>query len=50
MNADRARYGDDRLLGHWDRFCGVGFELPLLLAERALGLEDERGATSSATC
>ncbi len=42
MNADWARHGDDRLLVHWDRFYGVGFELPLLLAERALGLEDSR--------
>ncbi len=33
---------DDELLLHWDRFYGVGFELPLLRAERLLGLEDSR--------
>ena len=33
---------DDTLLTHWDRFYGVGFEMPLLLAEYLLGLEDSR--------
>ena len=44
MTADYVRHGDGRLLDHWDRFYGVGFELPLLLAERALGLDDLRDA------
>ena len=41
--------GDDALSAHnllWahDRYYGVAFELPLLLAERALGLDDSRTA------
>ena len=34
--------GDDALLGDWNRVFGPAFELPLLFAERALGLEDAR--------
>ena len=33
------RFGDDT---PYDRFYGVAFELPLLLAEKALGLDDSR--------
>ena len=33
---------DDRLLDDHNKFYGVAFELPLLLAELALGLEDTR--------
>ena len=41
--------GDDALSAHnlpraHDRYYGVAFELPLLLAERALGLDDNRTA------
>ena len=39
---DYALGKDDALLTDWDRFYGVAFELPLLLVERALGLEDTR--------
>ena len=33
---------DDRLLDDHNKFYGVAFELPLLLTERVLGLEDSR--------
>ena len=39
---DYLRGDNANLLTHWDRFYGVAFELPLLLAERALGLKDSR--------
>ena len=33
---------NDALMRHWDRFRGPGLQVPLLLLERALGLEDTR--------
>ena len=42
MNLDYILGNSDALLEHRDRVYGVAFELPLLLAERALGLEDIR--------
>ena len=41
-NLDYALGRSDELLAYVDRQYGVAFELPLLLAERALGLEDSR--------
>ena len=40
--ADYVLEGDTRLLAHSDLGYGVAFELPLLFAERLLGLEDSR--------
>ena len=42
VNLDYALGRSDALLTYEDRYYGVAFELPLLLAERALGLEDSR--------
>ena len=42
LNLDYALGRSDALLAYRDRHYGVAFELPLLLAERALGLEDSR--------
>ncbi len=39
---DYIRGDNADLLTHWDRFYGVAFELPLLLAEQSLGLTDSR--------
>ncbi len=33
---------DPGLSTHWDRFYGVGFEMPLFILEKLLGLEDNR--------
>ena len=40
--ADYVLEGDTRLLAHSDLTYGVAFELPLVFAERLLGLEDTR--------
>ena len=42
VNLDYILGRSDALLTYEDRYYGVAFELPLLLAERALGLEDSR--------
>ena len=42
VSADYALERDPALLAHRNRHYGVAFELPLLFAERALGLEDSR--------
>ena len=42
LNLDYVLGRSDALLTYEDRYYGVAFELPLLLAERALGLEDSR--------
>ena len=42
LNLDYALGRSDELLSHPHRDYAVAFELPLLLAERALGLEDRR--------
>ena len=42
LNLDYALGRSEALLTYEDRYYGVAFELPLLLAERALGLADSR--------
>ena len=41
---DALSVGGDHRLRAYDQYYGVAFELPLLLAERALGLDDSRTA------
>ena len=43
-DGDALSVGGDHRLRAYDRYYGVAFELPLLLAERALGLGDSRTA------
>ena len=43
-DGDALSVGGDHRLRAYDRYYGVAFELPLLLAERALGLDDSRTA------
>ena len=42
VNADYVMGREDTFLVAQDRFYGIVFEMPLLMAERALGLEDSR--------
>ncbi len=38
---------DDTFTQHHNKFCGMTFELPLLLVERVLGLKDIRSIFSA---